>query len=353
MKFFSTTTRSDAVFLYLVVTAVVLLLSLSLSSSTIAEGFTLSHNHRRRNHVGTNKGGTNKVTGTGRQERTTTSTRPNTVSPTSTAPTTTTTLVVAATASAALTVSGVDGAVTSVATQAEAWTRHQQLQLQQHLDEKRREVTAQVAMGITSLVSSISSSLSSSSSTTSKNSNSIVDTSTSHDSKLWNLSNEELSDIIVRDGREKQFLFTADLTREIYDESCMFCDGSDLDGSYPIDAWVRGCRFLFDSNESSSRIIEDTLRVSSHRVVFTFEEELQFNMIPSFLRRSLRRISLTGSVIMDRDPQTGLIVQYQEVWDQSLGQLMKQMWTDSVTVKATSPTTMHDRDTAIETAVRI
>ena len=197
-------------------------------------------------------------------------------------------------------------------------------------------------MGITSLFSSLSSL--SSSSTTIENS---VDNSRNY--KLWNLSNDELADIIVRDGREKQFLFTADLTREIYDESCMFCDGSDLDGSYPIDAWVRGCRFLFDSNESSSRIIEDTLRVSSHRVVFTFEEELQFNMIPPFLRRSLQRISLTGSIIMDRDPQTGLIVQYQEVWDQSLGQLMKQMWTDSVT--AMSPTTMHD--TAIETAVRI
>ncbi|KAL3910304.1 MAG: hypothetical protein SGARI_002191, partial [Bacillariaceae sp.] len=77
--------------------------------------------------------------------------------------------------------------------------------------------------------------------------------------KLFNLPNDELAEVIKADCRERQFLCTADMTREIYDDNATFKDGSDIDGSYPMDAWIRGCKLLFDGQKSQCRILEHTL----------------------------------------------------------------------------------------------
>lgn len=135
--------------------------------------------------------------------------------------------------------------------------------------------------------------------------------------KLKNLSNAALAEIIKMDGRERQFLFTADMTRSVYDESATFKDGSDIDGAYPIDAWVRGCRVLFDAKGSRCKILEPTMSVTSNHVKFRFAEVLQF-------RAMFRpRVYLTGTVTMRRHPETGLIVHYEEEWDQDLQDLIR------------------------------
>lgn len=135
--------------------------------------------------------------------------------------------------------------------------------------------------------------------------------------KLYNLSNEELAEIIKRDCRERQFLCTADMTRAIYDDAATFKDGSDIDGSYPIDAWIRGCKLLFDASESQCRILEHSLSVTNQQVRFRFAETLTFKTV---LRP---RVYLTGTVVMKRDPQTGLIVSYEEKWDQDMNEIFR------------------------------
>ena len=46
--------------------------------------------------------------------------------------------------------------------------------------------------------------------------------------KLTNVSDDELRKIVTADVKERQFLVTADLTREVYDESSNFIDEIDV-----------------------------------------------------------------------------------------------------------------------------
>ena len=137
--------------------------------------------------------------------------------------------------------------------------------------------------------------------------------------KLLHLSNQAMADIILSDCRDRQFLYTANLTREIYHDACQFKDGSNLDGSYPLEAWVRGCQFLFDATASHCRILPHTLRVTDRAVSFRFAETLAFNT-PS---RHRPRVHITGTVHMKRDAETGLVVSYEEDWDQDLTEIFR------------------------------
>jgi hypothetical protein len=135
--------------------------------------------------------------------------------------------------------------------------------------------------------------------------------------KLHNLSNEEMAEILIRDCREKRSLFTGEMTRSIYDENARFKDGSDIDGSYSINAWIRGCKFLFDENESRCAMLDHTLSVTPNHATFRFTEILQFR---AFFRP---RVHISGTVVMKRDEGTGLIVSYEEKWDRNVGELLE------------------------------
>jgi len=52
-------------------------------------------------------------------------------------------------------------------------------------------------------------------------------------------------------------------------------------------------------------------------VEFRFDEDLMF-------RIPLRPVvTLTGKLVLDRDPETGLITKYQEFWDQDVKTVLK------------------------------
>jgi hypothetical protein len=135
--------------------------------------------------------------------------------------------------------------------------------------------------------------------------------------KKRNLSNDELAAIIKSDSRERQFLYTADFSTSIYDDKARFKDGSDIDGAYPMHAWIRGCKLLFDPNQSQCKILEHTLKVTNRHVQFRFAETLTFNTV---LRP---RVYLTGTVVMKRDEHSGLIVSYEEKWDQDMNEVFR------------------------------
>lgn len=135
--------------------------------------------------------------------------------------------------------------------------------------------------------------------------------------KLYNLSNEDLAAIIKQDCREKQFLYTADMTKAIYDDAATFKDGSGIDGSYPMEAWIRGCNLLFDAGQSQCKILEHTMSVTNQQVWFRFTETLTFRTMWQ------PRVYLTGTVVMKRDPQTGLIMSYEEQWDQDMNEIFR------------------------------
>lgn len=137
--------------------------------------------------------------------------------------------------------------------------------------------------------------------------------------KFLHVSNQAMADIILSDCRDRQFLYTADLTREIYHDACQFKDGSNLDGSYPLEAWVRGCQFLFDATASHCRILPHTLQVTDRAVSFRFAETLAFNTAS----RHRPRVHITGTVHMKRDTDTGLVVSYEEDWDQDLKEIFR------------------------------
>jgi hypothetical protein len=95
----------------------------------------------------------------------------------------------------------------------------------------------------------------------------------SSSAKSYNLSNDELADIIKKDIADKQFLVTADMTLSIYDDRATFQDGSSLDGAYEIGAWVRGCNQLIEAKNSCCRLVEGSMVVDSDEAKFRFVED--------------------------------------------------------------------------------
>ncbi|KAL7472532.1 hypothetical protein ACHAXS_012892 [Conticribra weissflogii] len=132
-------------------------------------------------------------------------------------------------------------------------------------------------------------------------------------SKKLNLSSEDLKQIILSDIVDKSFLVTADITRDVYDESATFTDEIDV---YTMDKWIKGTKSLFIPSGSRVSLVGD-VDVSPSEVSFRFDEDLMFN-IP------FKPVcSLTGKVVLTRDENTGLITSYREYWDQSVNEVLK------------------------------
>lgn len=132
--------------------------------------------------------------------------------------------------------------------------------------------------------------------------------------KLTNLSNEELAKIITEDVTTRQFLASADLTREIYDESAMFTDEID---TYTLPKWIKGTKQLFVAPKSKVTLMPDTLKVTDEEASFRFSEYLCFNIPFKPV------VYLSGTLILKRDTSTGLITSYQEIWDQDVNTVLK------------------------------
>jgi hypothetical protein len=137
----------------------------------------------------------------------------------------------------------------------------------------------------------------------------------SEKSKLLNLQNEDFAKYITKDVEQGQFMVTADISRELYDESATFTDEID---TYDLVAWVKGTKRLFVADKSHVDLVPNTLQVSDAEATFLFTETLMFN-IP-LLRPT---VYLTGKVILKRDPGSGLITSYREFWDQDVSTVLK------------------------------
>jgi len=131
--------------------------------------------------------------------------------------------------------------------------------------------------------------------------------------KLSNISDAKLKEIIRKDVVENQYLCNGQLTRSVYDESATFTDEID---TYKMDQWITGTQKLFVGENSEVRLVGD-IDVTSEAVTFRFDEDLQFR-IP--LRPT---VALTGKVVLKRDPTTGLIISYQEYWDEDVATVLK------------------------------
>lgn len=151
--------------------------------------------------------------------------------------------------------------------------------------------------------------LSSSATTTSSNNPSKMT------DKLVNLSNDELANRIRADVVDRQFLVTAQISRDLYDESAIFTDEID---AYPMDKWITGTQRLFVASKSQVDLEPNSLTVDKDVATFRFSEYLCFN-IPVFQPI----VYLSGKVILRRDPSNGLITSYQEVWDQDVSTVLK------------------------------
>jgi hypothetical protein len=133
--------------------------------------------------------------------------------------------------------------------------------------------------------------------------------------KQLNLSSEQLARIVIGDVTERQFMVTGDFTRSIYDEAATFTDEID---TYEMDPWINGVKRLFIPKGSHIELLADTLTVSDSVVELKFAEDLQFNLI--LLQPTL---SLTGRLVLNRDPTSGLITSYREFWDQDISSVLK------------------------------
>ena len=131
--------------------------------------------------------------------------------------------------------------------------------------------------------------------------------------KLVNLSDAELKKIVRQDVVDHKFLTNGKLTRSIYDESATFTDEID---TYTMDKWIVGTQKLFVGDKSRVDLVGD-IDVTRDRIEFRFDEDLMFNIPFKPV------VTLTGKVVLQRSPDTGLITSYQEFWDQDVATVLK------------------------------
>jgi hypothetical protein len=127
--------------------------------------------------------------------------------------------------------------------------------------------------------------------------------------KQMNLSQEDLAKAIASDIAGRQFMVSGAITRSLYLESATFQDEID---TYQMDDWIKGTQKLFVGEKSHVELEDGSMQVSPTAVNFRFNEYLQFR-IP--FRPT---VYLTGRVVLERDPSTGLISSYREFWDQDI-----------------------------------
>ena len=155
--------------------------------------------------------------------------------------------------------------------------------------------------------------------------------------KLKNLPPAELAKLVRADIEQKQFLVSGQLTREIYDESATFTDAIDtcaLAASHlersmarnavslrltrlpavarvadTLDKWIKGTGALFVADQSHVDIVGE-VESNDREVRFRFTETLAFNL-PLFKPK----VPLTGTLVLTRDADSGLITKYLEIWD--------------------------------------
>ena len=70
--------------------------------------------------------------------------------------------------------------------------------------------------------------------------------------KLRNLPAAKLAEIVTADLVERQFLATADFTREVYDEAALFTDEID---TYTLPKFIKGTSALFVKERSVVRLV--------------------------------------------------------------------------------------------------
>lgn len=131
--------------------------------------------------------------------------------------------------------------------------------------------------------------------------------------KLTGLSDSELAKIVTADVVDRQFLATADFTRELFDESATFTDEID---TYTLPKFVEGTKKLFDATKSRVRLTSP-VTVDKDQASFTFSEYLAFNFP---IAKPI--VSLTGKVVLTRDRNSGLFTSYREYWDQTPNQVV-------------------------------
>ncbi len=149
--------------------------------------------------------------------------------------------------------------------------------------------------------------------------------------KLYNLSSEEIAQIVTKDIVQNSFLTNGKLTRSIYDEKATFTDEID---TYTLPQWIKGTSQLFvppssddDSTGSSSSnnnkkkgsrvgLVGD-VKATNDKIEFSFEEDLVFNIPFKPI------VFVSGKVILERDKDSGLITSYREFWDQDVATVLK------------------------------
>ena len=141
-------------------------------------------------------------------------------------------------------------------------------------------------------------------------------TSSTNPNRPFRLSEDELLSIVRDDIVQRQFLVTGNITRSIYDPAATFTDEID---TYEMDQWMIGTQRLFVGDRSQVRLVNDKVTLTSPTTIeFLFDEDLMFNL-PIFKPV----VSLTGKVVLTRDPETGLVTSYREYWDQDVLTVLK------------------------------
>lgn len=133
--------------------------------------------------------------------------------------------------------------------------------------------------------------------------------------KQMNLPSNEIVKIVANDITNNQALITADFTRSIYSEDCIFQDEID---KYKLPDYIKGTKALFDETKSHVDLIDNPLEINNI-ISFKFKEKLTFRLPFEFRPY----VYLSGRVELTRDLNNGLVVYSREYWDESVLKVLK------------------------------
>jgi hypothetical protein len=135
--------------------------------------------------------------------------------------------------------------------------------------------------------------------------------------KQRNLPDQEILKIIEEDLSKRQALNTADFTRSIYSEDCLFQDEI---STYPLPEYIRGTKALFSPLESHTDLIGSVFietDASNHRFVSaSFKEKLAFN-----LPLIQPKVTLSGRLKLSLNNEN-LIVYSREYWNENVWKVL-------------------------------
>jgi hypothetical protein len=117
---------------------------------------------------------------------------------------------------------------------------------------------------------------------------------------------------VTDDFKQRKYLVTGNLTKEVYSDHCHFADERDDFGDIGLDRWAAAVNFLF-IGEKSKLALTGPVEFDEAKRTITFSGWRQVDVFR--LPGAPHTPVFTGHTVLTLDPIDNIIVDHKESWD--------------------------------------